>query len=217
MRQAIGRLMARSTREIPHYHVDLDIDLGAAMSWLELANEGRPATARLLPAALLLRATALAALEVPGINGTWEDDHLVTPDGVHLGVAVSLRTGGLVTPVIPDAASRTVDELMGALRDLVTRARGGHLKASELAGATLTVTNLGDLGADRVSGVIYPPQVGLVGFGRIRERPWAQGGLLGVRPVVTATLAADHRASDGLVGSRFLAAVGTHLANPETL
>jgi pyruvate dehydrogenase E2 component (dihydrolipoamide acetyltransferase) len=217
MRQAIARLMARSTREIPHYHVDLDIDLGPALAWLERVNEGRPATARLLPAALLLKATALAAHEVPGINGTWEDDHLVIPETVQLGVAVSLRTGGLVTPAIPDAAALPLDEVMAALRDLVTRARSGHLKASELTGATLTVTNLGDLGADRVSGVIYPPQVALVGFGRVRERPWAEGGMLGVRPVVTATLAADHRASDGLVGSRFLAAVARHLADPDSL
>lgn len=217
MRQAIARLMARSTREIPHYHVDLDIDLAPALAWLERVNEGRPATARLLPAALLLKATALAAQEVPGINGTWEDDHLVVPETVHLGVAVSLRTGGLVTPAIPDAAALPLDDVMAALRDLVTRARGGHLKGSELTGATLTVTNLGDLGADRVSGVIYPPQVALVGFGRIRERPWADAGMLGVRPVVTATLAADHRASDGLVGSRFLAAVARHLADPDSL
>ena len=217
MRAAIARLMERSTREIPHYHVDLDIDLAPTLAWLERANEGRPAAARLLPAAALLRASALAAAEVPGINGTWEDGRLLVPDAVHLGIAVSLRTGGLVTPVVRDAASRSLDELMAALRDLVTRARSGRLRASELTGATLTVTNLGELGADRVSGVIYPPQVALVGFGRVRQQPWAEHGLLGVRPVVTATLAADHRASDGLVGSRFLLAVSTHLADPELL
>jgi pyruvate dehydrogenase E2 component (dihydrolipoamide acetyltransferase) len=82
---------------------------------------------------------------------------------------------------------------------------------------TITVTNLGDQGADEVFGVIYPPQVAIVGFGRVMERPWASGGMLGVRPTVRATLAADHRATDGHEGSRFLATVDRLLQNPEEL
>lgn len=87
---------------------------------------------------------------------------------------------------------------------------------ASLGGATLTVTNLGDLGVETVYGVIQPPQVALVGFGRVTEQPWAEHGLLGVRPVVSATLAADHRASDGIRGARFLAAIERHLQPPET-
>jgi pyruvate dehydrogenase E2 component (dihydrolipoamide acetyltransferase) len=86
-----------------------------------------------------------------------------------------------------------------------------------MADPTLTVTNLGDQGADEVHGVIYPPQVALVGFGRVLERPWADGGMLGVRPTVRATLAADHRVTDGHEGSRFLAAVDALLQTPEEL
>jgi pyruvate dehydrogenase E2 component (dihydrolipoamide acetyltransferase) len=218
LRRAIAALMARSKREIPHYYVATTIDLSATMAWLRSTNEGRPPAERLLPAALLLKASALAAREVPALNGFWDEDDGFRPsDPVHLGVAVSLRGGGLVAPAIHDADRLTVVALMGALRDVVTRARSGRLRSSEMADPTITVTNLGDQGADEVHGVIYPPQVALVGFGRIAERPWAQDGMLGVRPTVRATVAADHRASDGLVGARFLAALDRLLQNPEEL
>ena len=216
MRHAIGELMARSKREIPHYYLATTIDLAPATAWLAERNAQRPVTERLLPAALLLKATALAGREVPAVNGFWDGGFQPAP-GVHLGVAVSLRAGGLVAPAIHDADALTLDELMAALRDLVERARAGRLRSSEMSDPTLTVTNLGDQGAEEVHGVIYPPQVALVGFGRIVERPWAADGLLGVRPTVRATLAADHRATDGHVGSLFLATIDTLLRAPEEL
>lgn len=216
LRRAIGRLMSRSNREIPHYHLATTIDMATALDWLRAANERRPVAERLLPGALLLKATALAATEVPAVNGHW-DDGFRPSSAVHLGVAVSLRGGGLVTPALRDADRLTLDELMAALRDVVGRARAGRLRSSEMTDPTITVTNLGDQGVDEVHGVIYPPQVALVGFGRITERPWAAGGMLGVRPTVRATLAADHRASDGMVGARFLAALDRILHTPEDL
>jgi pyruvate dehydrogenase E2 component (dihydrolipoamide acetyltransferase) len=216
MRHAIGALMARSKREIPHYYLAATIDLGAALDWLAEANRDRPVADRLLPAALLLKATALAARENPALNGFWEDGFRPAP-AVHLGVAVSLRGGGLVAPAIHDTDQLDVDDLMRSLRDLVQRARAGVLRSSEMADPTITVTNLGDQGVDEVFGVIYPPQVALIGFGRISERPWAEGGLLGVRPLVRATLAGDHRASDGHDGARFLAAVDRLLQAPADL
>ena len=216
MRSAVGALMARSKREIPHYYLATTIDLAASLGWLAEANEARPVRERLLPAALLLKATALAAREVPVMNGFWVDGFRGS-DSVHLGVAVSLRGGGLLAPAIHDADQRDLDALMAALRDLVQRARAGSLRSSEMADPTITVTNLGDAGVEEVFGVIYPPQVGLVGFGKIVERPWAVDGLLGVRPVVRATVAADHRASDGHDGARLLATIDRLLQKPEEL
>jgi pyruvate dehydrogenase E2 component (dihydrolipoamide acetyltransferase) len=172
---------------------------------------------RLLPAALLLKAVALAAHEVPETNGFFVDGAFCPSEQVHLGVAVSLRGGGLVAPAIHDADRLALGDLMAALRDLVARARRGVLRGSEMRDPTLTVTNLGDQGADGVFGVIYAPQVALAGFGRIVERPWAAGGAVAVRPVVRATLAADHRVSDGHRGGRFLAVVERLLQAPETL
>ena len=154
---------------------------------------------------------------MPELNGLFIDGELRPSAAVHVGVAISLRQGGLVAPAIHDTDKRPLGELMAALRDLVARARAGTLRSSEMSDPTITVTNLGDQGVDAVFGVIYPPQVALVGFGTVRERPWAEHGLLGVRPVVTATLSADHRVSDGHRGARFLAAIARHLEQPEKL
>ncbi len=217
MRQVTARLMARSKREIPHYYLRETIDLSRAMGWLHDRNRELDVTERLVPAALLLKAAAVAAREVPALNGFWIDDQFVPGQGVHLGCAISLRGGGLVTPAIHDAAGLSPLELMASLRDLVTRTRSGRLKGSELTDATITVTNLGDQGVELVFGVIYPPQVALVGFGKVVERPVAANGMVGVRPVVIATLAADHRATDGYTGARFLTALADRLQRPEDM
>ncbi len=216
MRRAIGDLMARAKREIPHYYLASTVDLHHAIDWLTTRNAARPVTARLLPAAVLLTATARAAARCPSMNGRW-DDGFEPASAVHLGVAVSLRGGGLVAPAIHDADQLTVDQMMTALTDLVDRARHGRLRSSEVADGTITVTNLGERGADEVHGVIYPPQVALVGFGRIVERPWACDGLVGARPTVRISLAADHRASDGHDGSRLLGTIEDLLQDPEAL
>jgi pyruvate dehydrogenase E2 component (dihydrolipoamide acetyltransferase) len=217
MRRAIGDLMARSKREIPHYYLSRTIDLSRAVDWLHDVNAGRAVAQRLVPAALLLKAAALAVREVPQLNGYWTDGGLQVADHVHLGVAVSLRSGGLVTPAILDADTLDLDTLMARLHDLVKRSRSGRLRGQEMTAGTMTVTNLGDNGADCVFGVIYPPQVALVGLGRVVDQPWAEHGLLGVRPCVTATLAGDHRATDGHDGSRYLTALDELLQTPEKL
>jgi pyruvate dehydrogenase E2 component (dihydrolipoamide acetyltransferase) len=217
MRQAIARLMARSKREIPHYYVSSTVDMTNSLNWLHERNRGLAVSERLVPAALLLKTAAIAARRVPGVNGYWTDDQFRPAEAVHLGLAISLRGGGLLTPAIHDAAGLPLAELMSRMRDLVIRARAGRLRASELTDATITVTNLGDQGVESVFGVIYPPQVALVGFGKITERPVAVGGLIGVRPVVVTTLAADHRASDGYTGARYLNAISDLLQKPEEL
>jgi pyruvate dehydrogenase E2 component (dihydrolipoamide acetyltransferase) len=217
MRTAIANLMARSAREIPHYHLASDIDMSVAMAWLERTNLERPVHERLLPAALLLKAVALAAKQFPDMNGAWVDGGFQPAGAVHLGVAISLRGGGLVAPAIHDADSLDLPALMSALRDLVERTRAGRLRSSEMSDPTLTVTSLGDHGVAVVHGLIYPPQVALVGFGTIAERVWASGGMVGARPIVTATLAADHRASDGMRGARFLNTIDQLLQEPGAL
>jgi pyruvate dehydrogenase E2 component (dihydrolipoamide acetyltransferase) len=217
LRQSIGDLMSRSKREIPHYYLSTTIDLDAALTWLTEHNADRPVTSRVLPAALLLRAVARACEAVGSMNGHFVDGAFVPSDQVHLGVAISLRGGGLIAPALSSAEASSVDELMTRLSGLVERARAGRLRASEMIDPTITVTNLGDQGADSVFGVIYPPQVAIVGFGQVVERPWAIGGMLTVRPIVTATLAADHRVSDGRDGARFLAALNHLLQHPEDL
>jgi pyruvate dehydrogenase E2 component (dihydrolipoamide acetyltransferase) len=217
MRRAIASAMARSKREIPHYYLETDVDFSRALRWLEAENLKRPVAERLLYAVLLVKAVARALDAVPELNGHWVDGAFRPSTAVHVGFAIALRGGGLLAPALHDADRKSVDELMRELRDLVGRARNGKLRASEVLDATITVTSLGELGVEKVFGVIYPPQVALVGFGRVNERAWAEGGMVGARPVVTATLSADHRASDGQRGAKFLAAVARALQEPEKL
>ena len=217
MRQAIATAMARSKREIPHYYMTLPIDLGHAMDWLAAENAKRDVERRLLPAALLLKSVALALREVPQLNGFWADGAPKLSQAIHVGWAISLRGGGLMAPAIHDVDRLTLDQAMAALRDLVTRARTARIRGSEMMDPTVTVTSLGERGADSVLGVIYPPQLAIVGFGAPRMTPSIVDGQIRPRPVVQATLAADHRASDGAVGSRLLAAIDRHLQTPETL
>ena len=217
LRRAVGSLMSRSKKSIPHYYLSTTLDLRAALEWMQLVNKQRPVASRLVPSALLLKATALAAREVPEVNGFFTDGIFRPSSSVHLGVAVALRHGGLVAPAIHNADALALDVLMQKLRDLVSRARAGRLQRAEMADPTITVMNLGDLGVETVFGVIYPPQVAMVGLGKVVEQPWAHDGLLGVRPAVAATLSADHRVSDGLRGGRFLARIDELLQKPEEL
>jgi pyruvate dehydrogenase E2 component (dihydrolipoamide acetyltransferase) len=217
MRRVIAAAMVRSKREIPHYYLNSTIDMRCALDWVAAENAKRPVTKRVLYSALLIRAVALAVREVPEVNGFCIDGTFKPGDGIHVGVAISLRQGGLVNPAIHDVDKKTLDEVMENMLDLVNRARAGHLRSSELSDGTITVTNLGDQGVESVFGVIYPPQVALVGFGKIVERPWAAGGMLGVRPTIVASLAADHRVSDGHRGGRFLIAIDRFLQEPQKL
>ncbi len=217
MRQAIAAAMSRSNREIPHYYLETAIDMSSALRWLERENLKRSIKERILPVVLLLKGVARALADVPELNGFWLDGRHQIQESIHLGFAIALRQGGLIAPAIHNVNLLSLDELMAATGDLITRTRSGHLRSSEMSDATLTVTNLGDLGVNTVYGVIYPPQVALVAFGRISERPWAENGMLGVRRVVTATLSADHRATDGHRGSQFLEALNRHLQCPEKL
>ena len=217
MRRAIATAMAKSNREIPHYYLQTRINMQRTLQWLASENEKRSIKDRLLPVIPLIRAMALALADVPELNGYWIDDRHQISEAINIGFVISLRQGGIMAPAILNADDKGQDELMAALRDLITRTRTGGLRSAEMTDATVTVTNLGDLGVETVYGIIYPPQVALVGFGKTMEQPWAESGMLGVRPVLTATLAADHRATDGHRGAQFLDALNRYLQEPEKL
>ena len=217
MRQAIAAAMSKSKREIPHYYLQTEIDMGPALEILDQKNGSRPLTERLLPAALYIKVVAEACHKVPEMNVFWIDGECHPTAAVHVGMGISLRKGGLVAPAIHDADQKPVTTIMADLLDLVARARSGKLKSSEISDATITVTNLGDQGVETVFGVIYPPQVALVGLGKVTQRPFTKDGMLGVHPVLTATLAGDHRASDGHRGGLFLGHIRRLLLNPTEL
>lgn len=217
MRKAIAAAMARSKREIPHYYVNTTIDLTAVQDRLAAANAERPPAGRLLIAAPLLKATALALRKFPELNGSFEDGAARPSEAIHCGMAIALRGGGLIAPAIHDTDTQSLDELMAALRDLVKRARSGGLRSSELSEPTITVTSLGERGVEALFGVIYPPQVAIVGFGAPREGPWAIEGRVVARNLITVSLSADHRVSDGHRGALFLAEIDRLLQEPDAL
>lgn len=217
MRKAIAAAMSRSKREIPHYYLSETIAMQRATDWLAAENAKRPVTGRILMAALQLKAVALALKGFPDLNGLWRDGVYGPSPAVHTGVAISLRQGGLVAPAIRDVQDLPLDELMKRLADLVKRARAGSLRSSEMSDPTITVTNLGEAGVESTFAIIYPPQVAIVGFGRVAPRPWAQDDAVKVAPTVVASLSADHRVSDGHRGAVFLAELARRLQEPEAL
>lgn len=217
MRKAIAAAMARSKREIPHYYLGHEIDLTAATEFVRRVNAERPPDKRLLIAALLIKATAYGLVEHPKFNGFHGADGFVQGGGIHVGVAIAIRGGGLIAPAIRDADRKSVDELMDAMRDLTARVRAGRLRSSEMTDSTITISSLGERGVATMFGVIYPPQVALVGFGTPTDRPWCTDGTVASRRAVTATLAADHRVTDGHQGALFLTSIDHRLQEPEKL
>jgi pyruvate dehydrogenase E2 component (dihydrolipoamide acetyltransferase) len=217
MRATIGAAMARSKREIPHYYLAHAVDFGPAREWLARFNANVPVEERLLEGLLLVKAVALAAAEVEGFNGYFRDAHFERSGAVHVGTAIALRGGGLVAPALLDANRKDLKTLMREFSDLVTRVRAGRMRASELTSATITVTSLGSEAVDVLFPIINPPQVAIIGAGAVGDRPWVDAGQVVVRPVLSLTLAADHRVTDGRAGSRLLRRIGGLLAQPASL
>jgi pyruvate dehydrogenase E2 component (dihydrolipoamide acetyltransferase) len=217
MRAAIAAAMARSKREIPHYYLEHQVDVTACEQWLTQKNATLSPDSRLLIGAVTIRAVALAARRFPAFNGFYRDGKFEPASAVHAGVAIAIRGGGLAAPALHDADQISVDELMARMRDLVQRTRAGRIRSSELSDPTITITSLGERGVEALYGIIYPPQVAIVGFGKIVTRPWVTDGAIGPRSVVTITLSADHRISDGHAGGLFLAEIGRLLQEPDKL
>jgi pyruvate dehydrogenase E2 component (dihydrolipoamide acetyltransferase) len=218
MRKAIAAAMTRAKRTIPHFYLSETIDVDPAIRFLEARNAGRPPTERVLLGALFVRAATIAASKVPVMNGHYTEAAGYQPsDTVNTGVAVALRGGGLVAPALMDAEKMSLEDTMAGMRDLVSRARAGRLRSSEMTMGTITVSSLGDTGAEAMTGVIFPPQVALIGLGAPHLRPWVVEGEIVPRHVVTLTVSADHRVSDGRQVARFIAAFETAVQSPEEL
>lgn len=206
MQKVIAATMEKSKREIPHYYLSKEIEMGKCLAWLEKYNSDKDPQERIIYAALLIKAVALATKSHGDFNGFWTDGRFQRAMDTNVGIVISLRQGGLLSPALLNADKLSLPDLMHQLTDLVTRARAGNLRSSEVAASTITITNLGDTGADSVFGVIFPPQVAIIGFGKINNRN-----------SLIITLSADHRVSDGHRGSRFLSTIQEYLQNPEKL
>ena len=217
MRNAIAAAMASSKKEIPHYYLQHQADVTASEEWLARTNADRAPGDRLLLGALAIKSVALACRRFSAFNGFYQGGRYEPSSAVHAGVAIAIRGGGLAAPALRNADRLPLDELMTRLRDLVLRTRAGRLRSSEIADPTITVSSLGDRGVEALYGIIYPPQVALVGFGKAVQRPWVVDGAIVPRSIITITLSADHRVSDGHAGALFLAEIGRLLQEPDKL
>lgn len=217
MRAAIAAAMARSKREIPHYYLAHTAELAKAETWLAAYNAGRDAASRMLLGALFVKAVAVAAKGYPEFNGQYQNGAFAPASAVHAGVAINLRGGGLVAPAIHDVDRIPLPELMEKLKDLVARVRAGRFRGSELADPTITISSLGDRGVETLYGVIYPPQVAIVGFGTPATKAVVEDDHIVPRRVVSLSLAGDHRVSDGHRGALFLGTITDLLQRPEAL
>ena len=217
MQRAIAAAMTRANAEIPHYYVEHTIDMGNALAWLREKNASLAVRDRLVPGVLVLRAVARALRKHQSLNATWQGTTAVPSHEINVGLAVSLRGGGLVAPALRNTDEGSLSELMSRMSDLVARARGGMLRSSELTSATITLTSLGERGVESVTPIIFPPQVAIVGCGAMVERPWVVDHRVVARPVMRVTLGADHRVSNGHQGARFLTTLDRLLQEPDEL
>jgi pyruvate dehydrogenase E2 component (dihydrolipoamide acetyltransferase) len=203
--------------DVPQYYLSTPVDLSAALTWARLENERRPDRDQIMPAALLVKATALALREVPELNGFWTESGPQKSEAIHIGCAISSASGRLVAPALMNADQMDLGTLMRSLVDLVGRVRQGRVRSSELAAATITAMDFGDQGVEAAYAGVNAPQVAIIGFGKITERAWASAGRVEARPVMTITLSADSRASDCRHGGTFLNTVEQLLQTPQRL
>jgi pyruvate dehydrogenase E2 component (dihydrolipoamide acetyltransferase) len=217
MRKAISAAMTRAKKTIPHFYMSQVIDIQPAIDWLETRNRDKPPGERLLLGAVLVRAAALAAHKAPELNGHFLDGGFRPAAQVDAGIAIALRGGGLVAPSLNDAGALDLDATMAGMRDLVTRARAGRLRSSEMRGGTITISSLGESGAEAMAAVIFPPQVAIVGIGAPQLRPWVVDGEIMPRMVINMTVSADHRVSNGRQVAKYIAEFETLVKRPEDL
>ena len=206
MRRTIARRLAESKQTVPHFYLTVDCNLDALLAMRGQLNASLEARGiKLSVNDFLVKALAVALLEVPAANVQFNGDTLTTFTRADISMAVAIE-GGLITPVIVDAGSKPLSRIATESKDLATRARDGKLKPEEYTGGTASISNLGMYGIKQFDAVINPPQAMIMAVGAGEKRPYVVGDALGVATVMSATGSFDHRAIDGAVGAQLMAA-----------
>jgi pyruvate dehydrogenase E2 component (dihydrolipoamide acetyltransferase) len=213
-RGTIARRLLESKQSIPHYRLDMDVDLGKLL--LHKRAQPNSPNGRITVNDLLLRAAALALVQHPMVNAQLEGDEILQFENADIAIAVAAEAG-LVTPILRNANLKAVTAIAAESRDLIDRARRGSLLRDEISGGSFTISNLGMFGVTRFDAVINAPQVAILAVGAMSQRPVVRAGELAVAEVVTLTLSADHRVVDGAVGAAFLSTLRGLLEKPESL
>ena len=216
MRLAIAKRMAEAKREIPHFYVGAEIDMGEAMRVCASRSNGARRCPGLTVTHLLLRALAMALVHHPRVNASWRDDAIELHDDVNIGIAVAVEDG-LVVPVLHRAQTLTLAEIAAHAAALTDKARTGKFSGEDLTGGTFSLSNVGMLAVDELVAVINPPQAAILAVAAVKERAIARDGQLAVAKTMRATLSCDHRVLNGVEGGRFLEELKDILENPVAL
>ncbi|WP_428962713.1 dihydrolipoamide acetyltransferase family protein [Micromonospora fluostatini] len=215
VRRLTAENMVRSAFTAPHVTEFLTVDVTRSMKALDRLRTRREwRDVRVSPLLLVAKAVLLGVRRYPMVNSTWAGDEIVVKDYVNLGIAAATERG-LIVPNVKDAGRLTLRELADALTDLVQTAKAGKTSPADMAGGTLTITNVGVFGVDTGTPILPPGESAILAFGAVREMPWVHKGKVRPRQVTTLGLSFDHRIIDGELGSKFLRDVGEFLADPE--
>lgn len=204
VREAIAKAMSKSKKEIPHYYLKTSIEINDLLAWLDRENEKRSLVDRILISSVYVKALAVALKKHPEMNGLYTNNQFSGSQETNINLAISLKDGGVIVPALLNTENKNLDQINKDLKDLIERTRDHKLKQKELTDGTVTLTVLGELGVEEVFGVIFPPQVALVGIGSIHKEVVAKDNQPKIANVIKVSLAADHRVSDGIIGSKFL-------------
>jgi len=214
MRKAIARRLTESKTTVPHFYLTTECHVDALLKLREDINAVSPQ--RVSVNDLVVKAAAMAFVDVPEANVTWGETELIKHGSVDISVAVSTE-GGLLTPVVRDITSKSVSAISAEIKDLVARAQAKKLRQDELEGGSFSISNLGMYGTLEFAAILNPPQSGILAVGAAVEQPIVKDGQLTVGKVMRCTLSADHRAVDGALAAQWLAAFTARIESPISL
>ena len=214
MRQQIARVTVKSKQEIPHFYVSAEIDMSRAMELRQQINSSlEDAGVRVSVNDIMIKACVDALKAYPRFNAMYDDDGIHMNESINVGIAIA-EEEGLIVPAILDCGGKTLAEIARASSDLIERSKGGTLHPQEYTGGTFTISNLGMFDVSSFTAIIHPPQSAVLAVGSVVERPVVRDGEIVVSRVMSATLSADHRVSDGAEGARFLVEIKRLLEEP---
>jgi pyruvate dehydrogenase E2 component (dihydrolipoamide acetyltransferase) len=219
MRRTIAQRLTASTQTVPHFYLTIDCDIGKLLTAREEINAVAPKTPDGKPAYKLsvndfvIKALALALQRIPDANVSWTETGMLRHKHSDVSVAVALP-GGLITPIIRKAETKSLSAISNEMKDLAARARAGKLKPAEYQGGTTSVSNLGMYGIKDFTAVINPPQATILAAGVGEERPVVRNGKIEIAHIMSVTLSCDHRAVDGALGAELIGAFKRFIENP---
>jgi pyruvate dehydrogenase E2 component (dihydrolipoamide acetyltransferase) len=222
MRKTIARRLTEAKSTIPHFYLTVEVEIDALLALREQINHGAPLTKDGKPSFkisvndMVIKAYALGLKAVPEANVSWTDGAMLKHKHADVGVAVSIP-GGLITPIIRNAESKTLSAISGEMKDLATRAKGRKLKPEEYQGGTGSVSNLGMFGVKSFSAIVNPPHASILAVGAGIKQPVVHGGEVKVATVMSLTLSTDHRAVDGALGAELMQAIRGYIEKPMSM